>query len=90
MVEEASLDSRLKKPDEIRNDLLDEIKHNDVMSEKYKKTCKYLSYVGKFLILSSIAAGWVSVSVFASLVFVSAGITSSEVAINICAITSVI
>ena len=89
MVEEASLDSRLKKPDEIRNDLLDEIKH-DVMSEKYKKTCKYLSYVGKFLILSSIVAGWVSVSVFASLVFVSAGITSSEVAINICAITSVI
>ena len=58
--------------------------------KKYKKTCKYLSYVEKFLILSSIVAGWVSVSVFASSVFVSAGIKSSEVAINICAITSVI
>ena len=34
MVEEVSLDSRLKKPDETRNDFLDEMKHNDVMSEK--------------------------------------------------------
>ena len=58
--------------------------------KKYKKTCKYLSCVETFLILSSIVAGWVSASVFDSLVFVSAGITSSEVAMNICAITSVI
>ena len=38
MVEEASLVFRLRKTDETRNYLLDEIKH-DLMSKKYKKTC---------------------------------------------------
>ena len=37
MVEEASLEFRLRKIDETRNYLLDEIKHNDLMSEKYLK-----------------------------------------------------
>ena len=44
MVEEASLEFRLGKIDETRENwfhLLDEIKHNDLMSEKYKKTFKY-------------------------------------------------
>ena len=45
LVEEASLEFRLRKIDERRNYLLDEIKHNDLMIEKYKKTCKYLHYV---------------------------------------------
>ena len=45
MVEEASIEFRLKKVDETRNDILAERKRNDLMSEKYKKTCKYLSYV---------------------------------------------
>ena len=40
MVEEASLEFRFKKIDETRNYLLDEIKRNDLMSEKYKKTCR--------------------------------------------------
>ena len=40
MVEEASLEFRLRKIDETRNYLLNEIKHNDLMSEKYKKPCK--------------------------------------------------
>ena len=40
MVEEASLEFRLRKIDETRNDLLDEVKDNDLMSEKYKKTSK--------------------------------------------------
>ena len=35
MVEEASLKLRLRKNDETKNYLLDEIKHNDLMSEKY-------------------------------------------------------
>ena len=35
MTEEGSLKFRLKKIDETRNYLLDEIKHNDLMSEKY-------------------------------------------------------
>ena len=34
MAEESSLEFRLRKIDETRNYLLDEIKHNDLMSEK--------------------------------------------------------
>ena len=49
MAEEASVKLRLRKIDETRNNLLDEIKHNDLMSEKYKKTCKYLNYVEHIL-----------------------------------------
>ena len=51
MTEEASLEFRLRKIDETRNHLLYEIKHNDLMSEKYKKTCRYLTYVKDLLIL---------------------------------------
>ena len=51
MTEKASLVFRLRKIDETRNDLLEEIKHNDLMSEKYKKTCKYLNYVEHLLVL---------------------------------------
>ena len=40
MVQEASLEFRLKKTDETRSYLLDEIKRNDLMSEKFKKTCR--------------------------------------------------
>ena len=38
MVEEASLELRIRKIDETRSYLLDKINHNDLMSEKYKKT----------------------------------------------------
>ena len=40
----SSLKFRLKKIDETGNYLLEEIKHNGLMSGKYKNTCKYLSY----------------------------------------------
>ena len=45
MVEETSLEFRLRKIDGARNYLLDEIKHNNLMSEKYKKTCKCLNHI---------------------------------------------
>ena len=77
MVEEASLEFRLRKIDETRNYLLDEIKHNDLMSEKYKKTCKYLNYVKNLLILASTITGCVSIFAFASKVCVPVGIASS-------------
>ena len=64
ILEEASLTFRLRKIDETRNYLLNEIKHNDLRSEKYKKTCKYLNYVENVLILSSTVAGCVSISAF--------------------------
>ena len=38
MTEETSTEFRLRKTDETRDYLLDEIKNNDLMSEKYKKT----------------------------------------------------
>ena len=88
MVEKASLEFRWKKVDETRNYLLDEIKHNDLMSQKYKKTCNYLNYVEHLLILASTTTGCVSISAFASLGCVPVGITSSAVGIKICAITA--
>ena len=53
------------------------------MSEKYKKTCKYLNYVEYLLILISTITGWVSISAFASLADTPVGVTSSPVGINI-------
>ena len=55
------------------------------MSEKYKKTCKYLNYVEHLLIF-----GCVSISSFASLICVSVGITSIAVELKVCAITAAI
>ena len=41
-----SLKFRLKKKiDETRNYLLEEMKHNDLISEKYKKICTFLNYI---------------------------------------------
>ena len=37
MVEDASLEFRLRKIDKARNYILDEIKHKDLISEKYKE-----------------------------------------------------
>ena len=43
-----------------------EIKQNDAMSEKYKKTCTYLIYVEQLFILASAVTGCVSISSSAS------------------------
>ena len=83
------LDLTLKKLDERRNDPLYEIEHNDLMSEKYKETCKYLNYFSSFqLILASAVTCSVSIFAFASLACVPVGITSSAVGLKICAITA--
>ena len=86
MKEEVSLEFRLRKIDETRNYLLEEIKHNDLTSEKYKKTCKYLNYVEHLLILVSTLTDCVSIPAFAPLVFVPVSTTSSVVGMKICAI----
>ena len=83
MVEGTSLKFRLRKIGETRNCFLDEVKHNDVINEKYKKTCKYLNYVKNLLILASVITGCISTSAFASLVGALVGITISAVGINI-------
>ena len=57
------------------------------MSEKYKKTRKYLNYVQHLLILVSTVTGCVSVAAFASLVCVPSWLASFAVGIKICAIS---
>ena len=61
-----SQEFRSRKIDEIRSYLLDKIKHNDLMSKKYKKTCKYLNYVEHLLFLASTVTGCISISAFTS------------------------
>ena len=57
LTEEARIEFRLRKSDETTGYLSDKIKNNDLMSEKYKKTCKYLNYIENLLILSSTITG---------------------------------
>ena len=64
-----------EKIDEEKKYILDEIKHDDLMSEKYRETCKYLGYVKHMLILVSAATGCGLISVIDSLVCVSVVIT---------------
>ena len=56
------------------------------MSQKHKKVCRVLSYIELYLI--SAVTGCVSISVFASLVGIRIGITSSAVGLKICVITA--
>ena len=60
MAEEVTLEFRLKKKkkNETRNYLSEEINHNDLISEKYKKICKYLNFVEHLLILISTVIGY--------------------------------
>ena len=90
MVEKASLGFRLRKIYETRNYLVDEIKHNDLISKKDQKTvfklCWTLAY-SRLLILASTITDYFSISAVASFHCVHIGITSSVVGINICSIT---
>ena len=57
------------------------------MSNKHKRFCTTLHYIAHFLILASAVTGCISVSVFASLLCIPIGITSSEVGLKLCAVT---
>ena len=58
------------------------------MSKKHKKSCKVLNYIDNLLIVVSTITGRVSISAFTSLVGIPIGITSSAIALKICAITA--
>ena len=77
---------RLKKIDETRNNLSNEIKHNELISKKHKKTCrnlKHLKQVFKFCFCSQ----WLCYdSTFASLLSISLRITSYVVGLKMCAL----
>ena len=82
----SSLEFQLKIIAETRNHLLDKIKNNVLISEKYKKTCRYLNYIEHLLTLVSTITSCVSISPFTSLVAIPVGITNSAVGLKICAI----
>ena len=85
-----SQEFRLKNTDKTRNCLTEEIDRNELMIEKHKKVCATLNYIEHFLILGSAFTGCVSISVFASLVGIPIGITSSSIRLKICPITAAI
>ena len=68
---------KLKKIDEIRNYLIEEIDWNELLSKKHKKVCRVLNYIEHSLILISTITGCVSISEFASLIGILKGSTSS-------------
>ena len=79
---------RLKKLDEIRNYLIEEINRNELMSRKHKKVCRVFNYIDYLLIVTSTIIGCVSISAFASLVGIPLGITSYAIALKVCVITA--
>ena len=70
-----------KETEETRNYLFEEINHNELISEKHKKTCVTLNYVKHLLIKASAVTWRVSISVLASLVGITVSITSSAVSV---------
>ena len=58
------------------------------MSEKYKKTCKYLNYLAHLIVLVLTVTGSILICAFASLVFVPVRIISSALGIKICVIST--
>ena len=79
---------RLEKIDEISNYLIEEINQNKLMSKKHQKICKVLNYIDHSLIVISTITGYISVSVFRSLVGIPKGIASSIIRLKTCVITA--
>ena len=79
---------QIDKIDEIRNDLIEEINQNALISKKHKKVCRVLNYIDNSLIAISRITGCVSIPAFASLVGILIAITSSAIGQKICVITA--
>ena len=77
--ENVNQEFRLKKADEIRNYLIQEINWN---------IRKILNYIKHLLIAIFTITGCVSISAFTSLVGIPIGITSSAIGLKICVITA--
>ena len=67
---------------------LDEIKQNELMSRKHKKVCTTINCIEHFLILASTITVRISISVFAYLIGIPIGITSSAIWLKIFPITT--
>ena len=77
-----SQEFKLKNIVEKRNYFLEAIKQYELMSKKHKKVCTALNYIKHFLISASEVIGCISISTFASLLDVPAGITSSTIGLK--------
>ena len=89
MVEEnISQEFRLKNIDETRNYFVEEIQQNELMGRVHKKVCATLNYIEHFLILSFTITGCISISVFASLLVIPAGIMSYVMGLKIYAVAA--
>ena len=64
------------------------MKHNDLIKEKYKKTCKHLNNFDHLLVLVSTVTICVPIFAFTSLAAIPIGITSSTVGLKICTIAA--
>ena len=58
----SGLEVRCKKIDEITKYFIEEIKHNNLMSKQYKKTCSYLNYIKHWLLSHSTITYCISIS----------------------------
>ena len=79
---------RVKKTDEIRNYLIEEINRNELMSKKDENVCRVLNYIDHSLIATFTITGCVSISNFASLFAIHIGITGSAIGLRIWVITA--
>ena len=52
-----SQEFKLKNIEKIKNNFLEEIEQNELMSSKHKKVCTALNYIAHFLILASTITG---------------------------------
>ena len=86
--ENMNQESWIKKIDEIRNYLIEEINRNELMSKKRKNYCRILNYIDHSLLGISTITGCVSISTFASLVCIPIRITSFAIGLKNCVITT--
>ena len=79
---------KLKKIDEMRNYLIEELNQNKLMNKKHNIVCRVLNDIDRLLIIISPITGWVSISAFSSLVGIPIEIISSALGLKTCAITA--
>ena len=56
------------------------------MSRKHKKVCITINYIEHFLIIAFTITGFISISIFASLIGIPVGLTSPSIGLKTCAI----
>ena len=84
--ENVSQDFRSKKLDKARNYFIEEIKQNELISQKHKKVYKILIYTEDLLIVASTVTG--CISALTSSVGIPVGIASSAITIKNSVITT--